>query len=49
VTETCAATGTLLAPLEEAITAKSRDSWHLHVGETSWHVFSPDEGDGPAK
>jgi hypothetical protein len=47
---TCAAAGTLLAPLEEAITARSRDSWHLHAGETSWHVFSPGEGDGgPAK
>ena len=49
VTGTCAVAGTLLAPLEEAITAKSRDSWHLHADETSWHVFSPDEGDGPAK
>jgi hypothetical protein len=46
---TCAAAGTLLAPLEEAITARSRDSWHLHADETSWRVFSPDEGDGPAK
>ncbi len=49
VTGTCAAAGTLLAPLEEAITARSRDSWHLHADETSWHVFSPGEGDGPAK
>jgi transposase len=49
VTGTCAAAGTLLAPLEEAITARSRDSWHLHADETSWHVFSPDEGGGPAK
>jgi transposase len=49
VTGTCAVAGTLLAPLEEAITARSRDSWHLHADETSWHVFSPDEGDGPAK
>jgi transposase len=48
VTGTCAAAGTLLAPLEEAITARSRDSWHLHADQTSWHVFSPDEGDGPA-
>jgi transposase len=46
---TCAAAGTLLAPLEEEVTARSRDSWHLHAGETSWHVFSPGEGDGPAK
>jgi transposase len=49
VTGTCAAAGTLLAPLEEAITARSRDSWHLHADETSWQVFSPGEGDGPAK
>lgn len=49
VTGTCATAGMLLAPLEEAITARSRDSWHLHADETSWHVFSPGEGDGPAK
>ncbi len=45
---TCAAAGALLGPLEEAITARSRDSWHLHADETSWHVFAPREGDGPA-
>ena len=28
------AAGALLAPLEEAITARSRDSWHLHADET---------------
>jgi transposase len=46
---TCAAAGALLAPLEEAITARSRASWHLHADETSWHVFAPREGDGPAR
>jgi transposase len=46
---TCAAAGALLAPLEEAIIARSRDSWHLHADETSWHVFAPREGDGPAR
>jgi transposase len=43
------AAGALLTPLEEAITARSRDSWHLHADETSWHVFVPQEGDGPAR
>jgi transposase len=41
--------GKLLVPLEEAITARSRASWHLHADETSWHVFTPREGDGPAR
>jgi transposase len=49
LTGTCAAAGALLAPLEDAITARSRDSWHLHADETSWHVFAPREGNGPAK
>jgi transposase len=56
LTGTCAAAGALLAPLEEAITARSRDSWHLHADETSWRVFTPREsndrdngpGNGPA-
>jgi hypothetical protein len=39
----------LLVPLEEAITARSRDAWHLHADETSWRVFAPAEGDGPAR
>jgi transposase len=39
----------LLAGLEEAITARSRGSWHLHADETSWQVFAPREGDGPAR
>ena len=46
---TCAQAGALLAPLAEAITARSRDSWHLHADETTWRVFAPREGDGPAK
>lgn len=46
---TCAQAGALLAPLEEQIVARSRDSWHLHADETSWHVFTPDGGDGPAR
>ena len=46
---TCAQAGALLVPLEEAITARSRASWHLHADETSWHVFAPREGDGPAR
>jgi transposase len=49
LTGTCAAAGTLLAGLEEAITARSRESWHLHADETSWHVFTPEDGDGPAR
>jgi transposase len=49
LTRTAAAAGALLKPLEEAITARSRSSWHLHADETSWHVFCPREGDGPAR
>ena len=49
LTGTCAAAGALLAPLEEAIAARSRASWHLHADETTWHVFCPREGDGPAR
>ena len=45
----CAQAGTLLVPLEEGIAARSRGSWHLHADETSWRVFAPREGDGPAK
>ncbi|MGH3273404.1 MAG: IS66 family transposase [Streptosporangiaceae bacterium] len=46
---TVQAAGALLAPLEDAITARSRDSWHLHADETTWHVFTPAGGDGPAR
>ena len=49
VTGACAQTGTLLVSLEEAIAARPRDSWHLHADETSWRVFCPREGDGPAR
>jgi transposase len=45
---TCAQAGTLLVPLADAITARSRDSWHLHADETTWRVFAPGGG-GPAK
>ena len=34
---TCAQAGALLAPLAEAITARSRNSWHLHADETVRH------------
>src|SRR5258708_8593720 len=46
---TCAQAAALLALLEEAITARSRASLHLHADETSWHVFAPREGSGPAR
>ena len=45
----CAQAGALLAPLEDAITARSRRSWHLHADETTWRVFAPRDGDGPAR
>jgi transposase len=45
----CAQAGALLAPLEDAITARSRESWHLHADETTWRVFAPREGEGPAR
>ena len=46
---TCAQAGVLLAPVAEAITARSQGSWHLHADETTWRVFAPKEGTGPAK
>ncbi|MGL4551388.1 MAG: IS66 family transposase [Gemmataceae bacterium] len=46
---TCAQVGVLLAPLEQAIADRSRGSWHLHADETTWRVFAPKDGDGPAK
>jgi transposase len=49
VTGVCAQAGALLAPLEDAITARSQNSWHLHADETSWRVFAPCERDGPAR
>ena len=45
----CAQAGALLALLEEAITERSRGSWHLHADETTWRVFAPRDGNGPAK
>ena len=46
---TCAQAGVLLAPVAEAITARSRGSWHLHADETTWRVFAPRDGTGPVK
>ena len=49
VTGALAQAGRLLVALEEAITARSRSAWHLHADETSWQVFAPREGGGPAR
>ena len=49
LTGALAQAGRLLAALEEAIAARSRDSWHLHADETTWHVLAPRDGNGPAK
>ena len=46
---TCAQAGTLLAPVAEAVTERSRGSWHLHADETTWRVFAPRDGSGPSK
>ena len=46
---TCAQAGALLVPLADAVTERSRGSWHLHADETTWRVFAPREGGGPAK
>jgi transposase len=46
---TCAQAGALLVPLTDAVTERSRGSWHLHADETTWRVFAPRDGDGPAK
>ena len=46
---TCAQAGALLVPLADAITERSRSSWHLHADETTWRVFAPRDGGGPAK
>jgi transposase len=45
----CAQAGGLLAPLADAIAARNRESWHLHADETTWRVFAPGDGGGPAK
>jgi transposase len=39
----------LLAPLAEAIAERNRESWHFHADETTWRVFCPGEGKGPAR
>jgi transposase len=46
---TCGQAVGLLAPLAAAIADRNRDSWHLHADETTWRVFAPGEGKGPAK
>ena len=46
---TCGQAAGLLAPLAAAIADRNRDSWHLHADETTWRVFAPGEGKGPAK
>ncbi len=46
---TCAQAGGLLAPVEAAIAERNRASWHLHADETTWRVFAPGAGAGPAK
>jgi hypothetical protein len=46
---TCAQAGALLVPVQEAIVARSRASWHVHADETTWRVFAPDSGHGPTK
>lgn len=46
---TCAQAAALLAPVAEAIAERSRGSWHLHADETTWRVFAPRDGGGPAK
>jgi transposase len=46
---TCGQAAGLLAPLAGAVADRNRDSWHLHVDETTWRVFAPGEGKGPAK
>ena len=42
LTGMCAAAGALLAPLEEAVTARSKTSWHLHADETVLAGVRPD-------
>ena len=41
--------GRLLAPLSGAIAERNRDSWLIHADETTWRVFAPGDGGGPAK
>jgi transposase len=46
---TAAQAAGLLAPLAEAIAERNRESWHFHADETTWRVFCPGGGKGPAK
>ena len=46
---TCAQAAGLLEPLAAVIAERSRRSWHLHADETTWRVFAPEDGSGPAK
>ncbi len=46
---TAAQAAGLLAPLAAAIAERNRESWHFHADETTWRVFCPGEGKGPAK
>jgi transposase len=46
---TVAQAGKLLAPLAGAIAERNRDSWLIHADETTWRVFAPGDGEGPAK
>ena len=46
---TCAQAAGLLEPLAAVIAERSRRSWHLHADETTWRVFAPEGGSGPAK
>jgi len=49
LTGACAQVAGLLTPLADAIVARSRGSWHLHADETTWRVFAPAAGGGPAR
>jgi transposase len=46
---TAAQAAGLLVPLAGAIAERNRESWHFHADETTWRVFCPGEGKGPAK
>jgi transposase len=46
---TAAQAGRLLAPLSGAIAERNRGSWLIHADETTWRVFAPRDGNGPAK
>jgi transposase len=46
---TAAQAAALLAPLAAAIAERNRESCHFHADETTWRVFCPGGGKGPAK